>query len=175
MTKNLKFAGLLTVLFFGLAVGPAATAAHASSRDTKKFGFYGSLLSNPFPSLWGANLIFHLNRYVSFHGGYGSSPTFNFGSISFSGYNIGAGARLHPLDWDFSPFVGGTFSILNITGNFTLGGTAYSAGTSTTIFGLQAGLEWQTKFGLLIGLMYNIPLGVWQSLAAPGGYLGWVF
>ena len=158
--KSLKKT-LLALIMTALLGTTSVFAAEGSSRSVKKLSFAFSMLSDPYPNISALNVGYNVSPWLQLHGGYGSS-------------SYGVGARLFVPSWNLSPFVGVGYSILNVTSALTVGTTTISESFNTPYW--SAGLEWQTHYGLLLGVTYNTGLtGALAGIPLPGFRLGWTF
>lgn len=176
MRNNLKF---ILVLIATLGFAQFTLAAEDGSRGEKKMGFYGSVLSDPYPNLWGINFGYNVTSFLRGVAGYGGfSYTEPVSNVSVTGTAIGFGATAFVPGWNFSPYAGLHYSIFSAQGTFQFQGTSFSQSDSRSILYMNLGLEWQTGYGLLFGLGYAIPLNTEFATAGvnvPCLRLGWFF
>lgn len=184
--KNLtvsKFKKILVLCLLvscsALTAGHNATAADdADARSAHKFGFYFSLLGDPFPNLWGINLAYDLTNFMRINAGYGStsaSVTSGLSTATITLMTLGGGVKFFVPHWNFSPVVGMNYTnaTVSVTGN---AGTnnLYGLSANASVVYANVGIDWQTHYGLDFGVGYDI-----SFLAGVGGApyftLGWFF
>jgi hypothetical protein len=163
---------VISILVFAFA--NSAFAYGEGSRAQHKFGFYGTVLNDPYPSLWGVNLGYNLTEFMRFTVGYG---TLAVGTASVTSYN--AGMKFFIPGWSFSPFAGANYNVISSTGSLAFNGInmTYTPGTNLNTITASAGLEWQSEGGFILGAMLVMPFGnsVWNNTPLSGMYVGFFF
>jgi hypothetical protein len=108
--------------------------------------------------------------------GFGQVPAVSLaGNASLGVTTIGAGGRVFLPGWNFSPTVGLHWAhvILNATG--TIGtNTSYGFSSSASHLYTSLGFDWQTGYGLNIGVGYNLSLTS-SAGGLPYFNVGWFF
>jgi hypothetical protein len=165
-------------LFTSLLIGAQSFAAGGGSRSEKKIGVTLGILSDPTPSLWSIEGHFNLTNFLQIHGGYGA---FNYGSGSSEAKTTayGVGAKVFLPDWNFSPFAGFSYGRWNVDGNVVFFGKSIPVDEALNVMTLNAGIDWQTGWGLNLGggISYVLaPSEIADSLSIiPQFYLGFYF
>jgi hypothetical protein len=153
-----------------------AYASATSAREIHQFGLSVDVLGRPFPSAAGVNASYNFASFLQGTVGFGQVPTLAYSDGSTLGISsIGAGGRLFVPGWNFSPTLGLHWAqvMLNATGAGS-SNNSYGFRTSGSHLYASLGFDWQTSYGLNLGLGYNVSLmeGV-GSL--PYFSLGWFF
>lgn len=178
---------LVTLALSILALG-LATPSHAQSREKHRFGLGMGILSDPAPSLVAYQAKFNLTKWLQIFAGYGSikatavsldTTTSSTGSGAVTTY--GAGGKVFLLSgWNFSPYVGGGYSMVKSNGTFSLNGKAISSASSnfSVIYG-SVGLDHQANIGFNIGAgvqYFFSPTDLKDVIKyLPHVYFGWFF
>jgi len=162
----------LRILVVAAAVWCAAGSPTAHARSAGDVGFTVSVLSDPYPSLAGINLLYHPDSHLRLQVGAGTA---------FVGSALGAGVRyiFSPAP-GWSPVFGVSWTSLKITG---LDGVPFFDWSSSPGYSSQysayAGMELASAGGFLFGIGLNaVFLQAPQAIGTtvmPGIHLGWLF
>lgn len=143
---------------FGIlfAAGVASSAALAiegtsestSNRMNDRLGGYVSLFGDPYPATFGANVAYNVYDFLRVNGGVGTDRTNNVSATSF-----GIGAKAMVPGWPLTPIAGINWANTSVPNNSNVRGIQ-----SGNHFYANAGLDWQTTFGVNIGAGWNQPL-----------------
>lgn len=169
----------MMILFVGLGflttfIGQSARAGDEDSRTSHRFGIYGSVLGDPFPSLFGINLAYNFTNFFRVNLGYGSVSA-SSGTTTLTATSIGAGAKLFIPHWSFSPVVGFNYTNVAISASGTVSGLSVNGiSVSGAFTNMSLGFDWQTQMGLMLGGGYNFGLSGGLG-GAPFFNLGWFF
>lgn len=174
MRLSRKSIGML-VIAAALCPLSQVRADDSSARLNHRFGFYSSLLGDPFPSLWGVNIGFNLFRFLRLTGGYGSvSATFASGG-TLSVTSIGGGAKLFMPSWNFSPVAGINYTNITVSASGLAQGDAVNGiSASGSAVYTNLGLSFQAGSGLMIEAGANVGLSGGVT-TTPYAALGWFF
>lgn len=186
----IRFTTLLSVLFFTDAAIYPHLARGNSIRSQRPLGFHWGVLSDPFPTIAGMNMIFNVTDFVRVTAGAGLSrwqaylatpEPFLLGSLEYNVTSLtgGTGVKIFVPSWNLSPNVGLNFSFIPGfgTGTFSFLGQSVTSHTQHAInLYANAGLEWITPFGLQFGAGINFPFfGPFTNLIRPYAHLGFMF
>lgn len=164
------FSGLLAVV---VGLTGLCDRAEASSRALKKFGLGYGLLSEPSPSATGFSAKYNFKPWLQFAGGYGS-----IGGVAKT---FGASAKGFVIpSWNFSPYVGLSYGITSLSGEFELASKSIGGVDSLKTLSALFGLDWQTNFGLNLGIDVSYFVSAPELKDAgisvlPGFHIGWFF
>ncbi len=182
MTKRLLKSAVWTLLL-------VSSASFAQSRGKSRFGLAMGILSDPAPSIIAYQAKLNLTEWLQIHVGYGSITATGSGStvdgVASSGSGtvttMGAGAKIFLLSGgNFSPYVGGGYSLINATGDFAINGQTIATGSgklSSTY--ASVGLDHQANIGFNIGagVHYFFTPTELKTVVKylPHVYFGWFF
>ena len=114
----------------------------------------------------GFNVGYNLTDYFQIHAGYGATVT-----VLLNGSTVGGGGRFFIPDWSLSPSIGATYSqfkgdLLGLIQTDAVG-----------VVTLQVGLDWQTGYGLYLGIGGSKLVSPSSSSSGMIPYLqlGWFF
>lgn len=176
MNRVLKFLGVsIFALFFVVLFSQPSFAMGESSRSKNKLGVYASLLSDPYPSLWGINVGYNFVDFIR--------VTAAYGSLSAAGVTVtagNAGLKAFVPGWNFSPMVGANYSLVSTNANVINFGSinvVAPAGTNFNTMSISMGFDWQADGGFMLGGAYTLPIGnsIWASTGLIGIHLGYFF
>ncbi len=174
-----KFGLAFAVGFFLLSGGAFPQDAEADNDRTKhKFGLYGGILGDPFPTALGGNVAYNVTDFTRVTAGYGS---FSVTSVSdkLTVTTIGIGAKFFLSERNLTPVVGLNYSNVTFKLTGTLG-TLEVAGlsASTGVMYVNFGVDWQAGSGFNLGAGYNLSprwsaqYG-WRVIGLPYLNFGW--
>lgn len=153
----------------------APSSALAQGRAKNKIGLSFAILGDPFPSLKSYQLAYNITPWARVHANYGS---ISLGAVSLIAYGASAKFFLIPK-WNFSPYVGASYSRGSGTGSFTIGSETISVTQSLNTISGSAGFDHQSNIGFNFGAGINYflsPTIVTDSLTFLGTFhIGWYF
>lgn len=146
--------------------------AGMSNRQANKIGITTGF-GNPFPSILGMNLNYHVTDYLKASAGYGEISVSSMDEKAKVS-TIGGGVDFMVPGWSLSPTAGLHVSKVDVSNSSNIDISVQGIEKSTTLTYAQAGVDWQAEGG------FNIGVGGIAGLSggsASGSYLslGWFF
>ncbi len=166
-----KLSSIATKTAFVFAFFAFAAPSQAASRASKKLGISWAVLGDPVPSVSSWQLKYNLTPMFQIFAAYGGGIATTYGG--------GVKAFLIP-SWNFSPFIGGAYSMASVSGSFTLNGQSITlSGSEASVVTASFGVDHQADIGFNIGAGINYiftPTELTDLIKIlPHFYFGWVF
>jgi hypothetical protein len=163
---------VLCLLIASVSKAEVAQTLEMSNRTRNKTGVTSGF-GNPFPSILGLNLGYHLNDFLKGTVGYGELSV-SSGESKASVRTLGAGADVFVPGWSLTPTAGLHISKVDVSNSGGAELSVQGIEESTTMTYAQAGFDWQAQGG------FNLGIGAVAGLTgakASGSYmnLGWFF
>lgn len=171
-----RLVGAVWAVALAIAAAGASGEAHAveGNRASHRFGVFLGV-DNPYPTLVGGNVGFHLFDWLRASGGYGKIEATLFGN-TISASTLGGLVNVFVPGWGFSPTAGLGYSKVDATITGTASANLDVAGfrgSGSHVF-MSVGLDWVAQNGFYVATGVHVSTKA-DVDALPYFNIGWFF